>query len=234
MNSRVHQIRKNVDAVRRQIAAAAGRCGRDPDAITLVAVTKYVDLEITRLFPQAGAVILGESRPQQLWDKAAALNDPRARWHMIGHLQRNKVRRTLRWVTCVESIDSEALIDVVEKEADKIGKTVRCLLEVNISGDPDKHGFTPAAAQRIARRLDGWPHVRFTGLMGMAARASDAESARVDFANLRRLRDAMQLECTAGIRLADLSMGMSRDFAAAIEEGATIVRVGSALLNGVA
>ncbi len=232
MSELLQRIARNVNAVRERIAAAARRSGRAPEEITLVAVTKYVDADITRLFPDAGCHVLGESRPQQLWEKAAAIQDQRIRWHMIGHLQRNKVRRTLPVVSCIESVDSLALIEVLEREATRIDRRLHVLLEVNVSGDLAKHGFAPADAVGLAPRLGDWDHLEFTGLMTMAARASDAESARDDFATLRRLRDQMQQQCPPGVELSDLSMGMSRDFETAIEEGATIVRVGSALVAG--
>ncbi len=233
MDEVLERLTRNVDVVRARIAAAARHGGRSAEEITLVGVTKYVGAEITRLFPDAGCTVLGESRPQQLWQKAAEIDDPRIDWHLIGHLQRNKISRTLPIVACIQSADSVALLDQLQRHAKRLSVAPRVLLEVNISGDPEKHGFAPDAAGALAARLDAWHPVRFIGLMTMAARASDAESARADFAALRRLRDQMRAECAGSVDLSELSMGMSRDFETAIEEGATIVRVGSALLEGV-
>lgn len=227
------RIAHNIDAVRSRIAAAAQRSGRSATDVTLVGVTKYVDVELTRLFPDAGCTVLGESRPQQLWEKAKRIPDPRVEWHLIGHLQRNKIRRTTPICTCIQSVDSLPLIELLERDGERRNQPMRALLEVNISGDRAKHGLTPPAALELAARLADLHYLRITGLMTIAALLSDAETAHADFAALRQLRDAMQARCGDTVSLSDLSMGMSRDFETAIEEGATIVRVGSALLEGV-
>jgi pyridoxal phosphate enzyme (YggS family) len=212
------RIADNVAQVRQRISQAAERSGRTRDDVLLVAVTKYVGVDSARSLVDAGCQALGESRPQELWTKAEAMNDPAVQWHLIGHLQRNKIRRTLPWLRWLHSVDSQRL---------------RVLLEVNVSGDVDKTGFSIDEALRIAEQLGCWSHLEIGGLMAMSALESDAEAARRDFARLRELRDAMQRQCPPGIGLRQLSMGMSRDYEVAIEEGATMVRVGSALLEGV-
>jgi len=229
------RIAENVAAVRGRIAEAAARAGRDADEITLVAVTKYVGVEEVRATVEAGCTVLGESRPQQFWEKAEAVRDLPVRWHMIGHLQRNKVRRTLPLVAMIESADAPRLIGAVDRIAaeEDLKHRVPILLEVNISGEEAKHGFAPDAVEPYLEELAGSKHVEVRGLMCMAALGSRPDEAREDFAALCGLRDRLRENCPAGISLDELSMGMSRDFEMAIEEGATIVRVGSALYEGV-
>jgi hypothetical protein len=237
------RIAENLAAVRGRIAAAAARSGRAADAITLLAVTKYVSAETVRLLVEAGCRELGESRPQELWEKAAALADLPVRWHLVGHLQRNKVRRTLPLVAMIHSIDSPRLLEAVDHELAVSPGDAVCqnreparlpvLLEVNISGEAAKGGFAPGDAERLLAELPRCPHVSVCGLMCMAALEGGLDAARRDFAALRELRDRLRGGCPPGVTLDQLSMGMSGDFPIAIEEGATIVRVGSALFEGI-
>ncbi len=226
-------IAANLAGVRQQVADAAARSGRDADDITLVAVTKYVGLLETEALIAAGCRDLGESRPQGLWAKAAAFADLDVRWHMIGHLQRNKVRRSLPLTWLTHSGDSLRLIDEIDRVTLGDVEPTRILLEVNISGDAAKHGFSPTEVEDALPVVAELPHVAVQGLMAMAGLDGDRDSARRDFAALRDLRDRLRRNCPAGIGLDELSMGMSRDFQVAIEEGATLVRVGSALFEGV-
>jgi pyridoxal phosphate enzyme (YggS family) len=229
----LHQIAENVACVRRRMAEAATRSGRKADKVTLVAVTKYVDDPLVRAVVEAGCDVLGESRPQALWEKAPRLADLAVRWHMIGHLQRNKVRRTLPLVAMIHSADSVELIADIDRIAGEQSQQAQVLLEVNISGEEAKHGFAPAAIERLLPQLAGYRHVRVGGLMCMAGLEGGPDGARRDFATLRTLRDRLRHGCPEGVFFEDLSMGMSGDYEAAIEEGATIVRVGSALFEGV-
>ena len=233
MNSLAAHIAENVDRVRGRIADAAARAGRDADDVTLVAVTKYVGPRETAALVEARCRDLGESRPQQLWQKADSLELLPIRWHLIGHLQRNKVRRTVPLLTLLQSVDSRRLAAAVEESAAAQDRTVPVLLEVNVSGESAKHGFSP---EDVPRLLDDWgrfPHLQLRGLMGMARRLGDNETARGDFVRLRELRDRLVANCPDDAALADLSMGMSGDFEVAVEEGATIVRVGSILFEGI-
>lgn len=267
MSDDAAKIAENVAQVRGQIADAARRSGRSADAVTLVAVTKYVSSDVVRPLVDAGCRDLGESRPQLLWDKAAQLADLPIRWHLIGHFQRNKVRRTLPLVTLIHSVDSPRLLAAIDEEMQSKGTEViavepgwggtgwggSCtaapisgsqeaavqrppvpvLLEVHISSDAAKHGFEPAEIEPFLAKAAEYRHVSVRGLMGMASLEGGLDAARREFAALRNLRDRLQLNCPAGVTLDELSMGMSGDFEAAIEEGATIVRVGSALFEGV-
>jgi pyridoxal phosphate enzyme (YggS family) len=224
----------NVARVRERIAAAAARAGRDAAEVWLVGVTKYVSPEVSRLLvTECGLTHLGESRPQELWRKAESLADLSVNWHLIGHLQRNKVRRTLPLVACIQSADSLPLLDEINREAVSIDRPADVLLEVNVSGDAAKHGFQPDEIEPLLPRIAELKNIHVLGLMTMAALEGGPERARRDFGALRALRDKLTGNCPDGIILRELSMGMSDDFEVAIEEGATIVRVGSALFEGI-
>ncbi len=226
------RIRQNLAEVRERMAQAARRSGRSPESIQLVAVTKFAEEEAIRALVEAGCTILGESRPQQLWEKAAALADLPVRWHLIGHLQRNKAKRTLPLVDMIHSVDSLELAGTLNRLAEGSGRRVRVLLEVNVSGEAAKHGFAPAeVVVPLLLDLGRLSHLEVCGLMCMASLEGGLDAARRDFAALRELRDRLWADCPETVRLDELSMGMSGDFEVAIEEGATMVRIGSALFE---
>lgn len=229
------RCRHNVESVRGRVAEACRRAGRSPDEVTVIAVTKYAGPEIARLLHAAGCHDLAESRPQSLWSKAEALADlePPPRWHLVGHLQRNKIRRTLPLVSLMHSLDSLRLLEAIEAEAAAAGRTCRALVEVNLAGDPGRTGAAAADAEAIVAAAAATPHVEVIGLMGMASVPDgEASAARREFARLRELRDRLRGAVPGGERLRELSMGMSGDFAEAILEGATLVRIGSAFFEG--
>jgi len=228
-----HRIQENVTQVRQRIAESAQRSGRAAGDITLVAVTKYVGEAEVRSLVASGCDVLGESRSQQLQAKAEALSDLTIHWHMIGHLQRNKVRQTLPLVEMVHSADSPRLVFAMNHVAAELGRRIPVLLEVNISGDVTKQGFKPESVGMYLDELAAYENVKVRGLMCMASLEGGRDAARRDFAALRELRDRLRKNCPETLSLDDLSMGMSRDFDIAIEEGATIVRVGSVLFEGV-
>jgi pyridoxal phosphate enzyme (YggS family) len=218
-------LAERVNTVRSRIAAACGRVGRSTEEVTLVAVTKTVSSRVASFLPELGILDLGENRPQELWRKAEELKHLPIRWHMIGHLQRNKVERTLPLVHLTHAVDSLRLIKAIAAE----GHRSRVLLQVNGSKEEQKHGFDFeelfAATAEIERAS-----VEVQGLMTMAAYSDEPENARPTFAALRQFRDRLRGE--TGWRVDLLSMGMSGDFEVAIEEGATIVRVGNTLFEG--
>jgi pyridoxal phosphate enzyme (YggS family) len=220
-----------LQAVEERLRAACRRAGRDRAEVTLVAVTKTVPPEVAAELVRLGVTDLGESRPQELWRKAAALPQT-IRWHLIGHLQRNKIDRTLPLVTLIHSVDSLRLLAALEEEAARLGRTVPVLLEVNASGEASKHGFAPADVPGLAAPLAGLRHLQVRGLMTMAAPLDDPQQCRPTFAALRGLRDRLRGELGPPHSLEHLSMGMSNDFEVAVEEGATLVRIGSVLFEG--
>jgi len=231
--STASRIADNLNRVRARIATAAASAGRRPEDVQLVGVTKYVGPAEAADLLTAGCTNLGESRPQELWDKAAEPNLAGAHWHLVGHLQRNKVRRTLPLVELVHSVDSLRLAQTINDVAAELGRPTRVLLEVNCSGDVEKHGLTTDGLKELLPQLATLSHVEACGLMTMAAREGDDRVAAENFAALRALRDAVQDQCPPSIRLTELSMGMSHDFEIAIRAGATIVRVGSLLFDGI-
>ncbi|HEY4310570.1 MAG TPA: YggS family pyridoxal phosphate-dependent enzyme [Pirellulales bacterium] len=227
------RISENLVQVRERIAVAAARAGRQADEITLVAVTKYADEQAISALLDAGCRDLGESRPQQLWQRAATFAGRDIRWHMIGHMQRNKVARTIPLVSLVHSCDSPRLASALdEAAAAQATGRVPVLIEVNISADPAKHGFGAAELPDALAQLATLAHIQVRGLMAMAGRADDPVAAQTDFRHLRLLRDKLRDTAPTAISLDELSMGMSGDYEIAIAEGATIVRVGSALYEG--
>lgn len=226
-------IADNVARIRERMAAAANAAGRPPDEVKLVAVSKYVDAPTAALLLPAGCDALGEARPQLLWEKAAEPRLAGVEWHLIGRLQRNKIRRTLPFASLIHSVDSERLLAAIDEEAAASNLTSRLLLEVNCSGDAAKQGFLAEDVRRLVPALTQHRHVSVTGLMTMAALDGDEATARSNFAALRRLRDELAPQSPPNVALAELSMGMSGDFEIAIAEGATIVRIGSSLFKGV-
>ncbi len=227
----LNRLKANVDAVRRRMEAACQRAGRSASDVTLVAVTKYVSVEVAARLPELGIRDLGESRPQELWHKASALPD--VRWHLIGHLQRNKVDSTIPLTSLIHSVDSERLLVAIQAAASQQNRPVPVLLEVNVSGESAKQGFAPSDVPSVlARFTTRFPQLSLRGLMTMAPLSADPEQVRPVFRELRRLRDQWRGDFPLVGSLAELSMGMTQDFEVAIEEGATMVRVGSALFEG--
>ncbi len=216
-------------AVEERIAAACRRAGRARSAVTLIAVTKTVGPEIAALLPELGVLDLGESRPQELWRKAPLL-PPDVRWHLIGHLQRNKIERTVSLVHLVHSVDSLRLLNELDDTAG--AGPLPVLLEVNASGEAAKHGFRAGEVSELASVLTRLRRVRVEGLMTMAAYHEEPERCRLTFVLLRELRDQLRASIGGAQPLTHLSMGMSNDFEVAIEEGATLIRLGTVLFEG--
>src|SRR5262245_25708622 len=223
-------LAERLASVRSRITDACRRAGRDATGVTLVAVTKTVSTDVAALAAELGASDLGESRPQELWKKAAAV--PPARWHLVGHLQRNKIDRTVPLVTLIHSVDSDRLLDALAAFGVNRGAPVPVLLEVNCSREAAKGGFPVGAVPALSDKLVSLSGVSVRGLMTMAAHSDNPEDARPAFAELRRSRD--DLRARTGLELPHLSMGMSGDFEVAVEEGATLVRIGTTLFEGLA
>jgi pyridoxal phosphate enzyme (YggS family) len=227
------RIKTNLTSVQDRIAAAARRAGRQPSDVKLVAVTKYVDAAVAQSLVDAGCRDLGESRPQELWEKAESLTaDMPVNWHLIGHLQRNKAARTVPLASLIHSGDSLRILQAIDEAAKTLNRSAPLLLEINISGDETKHGFALQEIGPALAEIAALANIDVRGLMAMASREGDLDQARTEFARLRGLRDRLRSVAPPNVHLNELSMGMSGDFEVAIEEGATIVRVGSALFEG--
>jgi PLP dependent protein len=221
-------IATRLAAVRARIAEAAARSGRRAEDIALVAVTKTQPPEAVQAAIDAGQLLFGENRVQEARAKIPLLPG-RARWHFIGHLQKNKIRHALPLFELIESIDSLELGRDLDRIAAEAGTFPRALLEVNVAGEGSKHGFAPAKLPEQIEALLALERVQIEGLMGIPPPVPRAEEARRYFALLRELRDRLVRE--TGVPLPQLSMGMSGDFPVAIEEGATLVRVGTAIFG---
>jgi pyridoxal phosphate enzyme (YggS family) len=224
----MNEIAANLERVRGEIAAAAARSGRSPNEIELVAVTKTHPAEKVQAAVEAGQTLFGESRVQEARAKIPLLPS-RLRWHFIGHLQKNKIRHALPLFELFHGVDSLALAQNMQRLADEDGMQPRVLLEVNLAGEASKHGFAPEALRRDLEALLSLGRLTVEGLMTIPPLAPAAEASRRFFVALRELRD--DLETEFNLRLPQLSMGMSGDYAIAIEEGATMVRIGTAIFG---
>ena len=218
----------NLETVRQQIAEAAARSGRRAEAVTLVAVSKTHSPEAILDAVDAGQLVFGENRVQEARAKMPLLPS-RLRWHLLGHLQSNKIRQALPAFERIHSIDTLALARDTNRIAGELGLFPKVFLEVNVAGESSKFGFAPDALRAAMEELLTLDRVAIDGLMTIPPFAPDAESSRQYFAALRELRDRLSSEFR--VPLPELSMGMSGDFAVAIEEGATYVRVGTALFG---
>ena len=224
-------IAANLKQIQKTIESACVRSGRSADSVQLVAVTKYADLDWVRDLIELGEIQLGESRPQQMCQRVEELTGD-VRWHMIGHLQRNKVDPVISSAELIHSVDSLRLLTKIDASAAAVGKRQRVLLEVNVSGEESKDGFTSDALRSTWPEIVDLQYVDVQGLMTMAPHSDDAESARPFFRQLRELRDELAVASEGRLTLPELSMGMSGDFEIAIEEGATLIRIGSRIFEG--
>ncbi len=228
-----------------RIAAACAKAKREPSEVTLIAVTKYASPEQVREILQLGVTDLGESKVQQLTQRAMQLNEffarrktagesvpDKLRWHMIGHLQRNKAKALLPHVAMIHSIDSLRLAEELDGYAAKIHKKQPVLLQLNASEESQKSGVAVGAAVHLAEQIDTMPNLQLVGLMTMAAFEAPEKEVRHTFARTREVFEEMKWNKIGGTSLKHLSMGMSQDFEIAIEEGATLLRIGSELFGG--
>ena len=223
-------IRDNLTQIRERIAAAAARSGRSADDVLLVAVTKTRPIDYIQALLACGHRVLGENRVQEALPKIEALRG-QAEWHLIGRLQTNKAKFVPANFDCVHSADSAKLLEALNQAGEKHGTIIRCLLQVNMSHEEQKAGCEAHEAPALLELAANLPHVQIEGLMTMAALAGDPEEARPAFAGLRQLRDNLLKSGIQPERLRHLSMGMSHDYEVAIEEGATMVRIGSAIFR---
>jgi len=224
-------ISENLEWVESRIAEAAQKAGRPLEGIRLVAVSKTVSVEKIIEAREAGARLFGENRVQEALEKIERLGRVEASWHFIGHLQKNKVKQILGRFDLIHSVDSVALARVINEKSRERNLITPVLIQVNISGETSKFGLAPKDLESALWALSKMPAVRVEGLMTIPPYAPDPEKSRNIFAHLRELRDQMAGLGMESICLKELSMGMSNDFTVAIEEGATLVRVGTAIFG---
>ncbi|MHC5110098.1 MAG: YggS family pyridoxal phosphate-dependent enzyme [Planctomycetota bacterium] len=241
------KLAENIKKVEQRIEDACRKAGRDPREITLVAVTKAVSLDVIRSLVDLDLQHFGENRVQDLTKRAGMVNEflsrrardlaagakPRPEWHMVGHLQRNKVQMLIPWVSMIHSVDSLRLAEEIDAHASRLGRVTPVLLQVNISNESQKHGVAVAATLPLLEQIRSLEHIEIRGLMGMAQLTDDVEAVRHTFNRAKELFDEIVCERICGPNFRDMSMGMSNDFEHAIEFGATYIRVGSALYEGI-
>jgi len=225
-----YDIAENLKKVQQRIEDACRRCGRTPESVRLIAVTKTVSPEQIEKALAAGARILGENYIQEASSKIATIGK-RVEWHLIGHLQTNKAKRAVELFDLIHSVDSLHLAEAIEKAAAERNRIMPVLVQVNLSGETSKHGIDPQATTQLVRRIAQLPHLRVAGLMTIPPLSPKPEESRPYYSLLRRLRDEICAALPGIVTLSELSMGMSSDFEVAIEEGATLVRVGTAIFG---
>jgi pyridoxal phosphate enzyme (YggS family) len=230
------QLGRRIAAIQARVAAAAERSGRAPDAVQIVAVSKTMPAGAIIAAAAHGLTLFGENRVQEARDKITAVSGAgltQLRWELIGHLQTNKAARAVELFTRVQSVDSARLAEALSLRAQQVGCTLPVLLEVNVAGEASKSGLAPEEMIAVARTIAALPHLRPEGLMTIAPLVDDPEAVRPVFQRLRALRETLRAEVPlgAGGGWPELSMGMSDDFEVAIEEGATLVRIGRALFG---
>ena len=224
-----NQTKLNIESIKQRIASAAKLAGRDPLSIKLMAVTKTVEPELIGKAIEAGLTMLGENYVQEAKDKITIIGD-RAQWHMIGHLQTNKAKYAVKLFDCVHSVDRLELAQELDKRAGQINRKLNVLIEVN-SGEQSKSGIEQTQALELVRQVANLPNLSVHGLMTMAPYSDNPENSRPYFKALCELRDEINRAGIAGISMEELSMGMTDDFEVAIEEGATIIRIGRVIFG---
>ena len=223
-------IEENIRRVKADIADACTRCGRDPAEVMLLAVTKnHTADEINRVV-EAGITTLAENRVQELMSKYDLVQGD-VSWHLIGHLQRNKVKYIADKVDMIHSVESQSLVEEINKQCGKIGKVMDILAEINISGEESKHGIPADEAEDFVKMAAQYPYVRVRGLMTMAPKFSRTDEIHDIFAQLNKIGVDIRAKKYDNISIDYLSMGMSNDYIIAVEEGSNIVRIGSALFR---
>ncbi|HIS47551.1 MAG TPA: YggS family pyridoxal phosphate-dependent enzyme [Candidatus Scybalocola faecigallinarum] len=230
MDERINEIAQNIKIVRDNIEKACSRCGRDPKEVTLIAVSKTKPVEDVRAAMAAGMEYFGENKVQELTMKMDTITEP-LHWNMIGHLQKNKVKYIVGRAELIHSVDSLDLAQKIQSEAAKKNAVANILLEVNVSGEESKFGIRPEQLEDLVRQIAVLPNVHIKGLMTVAPFTEDPEENRQYFRNLRNLAVDIKSKNIDNVTMSVLSMGMTGDYMVAIEEGATMVRVGTGIFG---
>ncbi len=226
-------IEKNLSELQNRINSACSRSIYKQESVELVISTKYVEADIIRILSELSISCIGENRLQDTERKKEELNDLDLKWHMFGHLQRNKVKKAVRIFDLIHSVESVTLAKEINKESEKLGKNTRILVEVNVSGEETKYGLSSEEAIPFLQEINNLERIKVEGLMTMAPIVDDPEICRPMFKGLRELSERIRDENIQNVEMNILSMGMTQDFEVAIEEGANLVRVGSAVFKGI-
>ncbi len=241
------KLAENYKRIEHRVAAACERAGRDPAGVTIIAVTKSVSVDVIRALLEIGVTTLGESRVQELTRRAAMIDEwisrrgidaaaprvPRPVWHMVGHLQRNKIKTLLPWVDVIHSLDSLRLAEAIDAHEAKRDCVTPMFLQVNAANEPQKYGVAVAAVTHLAEQITTLNHIELLGLMAVAPLDAPPDRIRYVFDRVRELFEEIVVERICGKQFRHLSLGMSQDFEYAIEAGATHIRVGTALFEGI-
>ena len=223
-------LKENLENVEQKIQAACERSGRDRSEVTLIAVSKTKPAEMVQEVYDLGIRLFGENKVQEIMDKSEVLPAD-IHWHMIGHMQRNKVKYIIDKVDLIHSVDSVRLAETIDKEAEKHGVIANILIEVNVAKEESKFGLMPEEVPEFVEKIAGFPHIRVKGLMTIAPFVENPEENRPIFAHLRKLSVDIAKKNIDNITMSILSMGMTNDYQVAIEEGATMVRVGTGIFG---
>lgn len=222
-------IAANLRRVREEIDRIARRCGRDPAEIQLLAASKTLPPEAIREACNYGQILFGENRIQEAEEKIAALSDAKLQWHLIGHLQSNKAQRAVELFDAIQTIDGEKIARKVNDHAGKLSKRMPVFIEVNIGSEPQKHGVLPEDLQTLVSLIDSLRNLELAGLMTIPPYAEDPEASRIHFRQMKQLLSEINRKRESPIQ--QLSMGMTHDYPVAIEEGATLLRIGTAIFG---
>ena len=223
-------VTENLRKVEKKIESACTRAGRDRNDVTLIAVSKTKPVEMMREAMQCGIVTFGENKVQEIVEKQKELTEP-LDWHMIGHLQRNKVKYLVGKASLIHSVDSIRLAEQIEKEYAKADEIANILIEVNMAQEESKFGITSEETEQLVREIAKFPHIRIKGLMTIAPYTDNPESNRVYFRNMKKLSVDIENKNIDNVSMSVLSMGMTGDYQVAVEEGATLVRVGTGIFG---
>ncbi len=222
---------ENVEIVRKRIRDVCSRCGRNPDDVLLLGVSKTFGIDRIRDAIEAGLYDFGENYAQEFLEKRSQINDERVRWHFIGHLQSNKVKYIAEHVHLIHSVDNQHLAEELQKRGEKTGRSLDILVEVHTTDESTKYGIPPEGAVDLVKRIARFNRVRVQGLMTMGPFSDNPDDSRPSFQQLTALKDRILREGIENVSMRHLSMGMSHDFEVAIEEGSTIVRIGTAIFG---
>jgi pyridoxal phosphate enzyme (YggS family) len=227
----VKMVAGNVETIKKRIREVCSRCGRKPEDVLLVGVSKTFGVDSIQEAVDFGLLDIGENYAQELLEKHNRLGDERIRWHFIGHLQSNKVKNVIEYVHLIHSVDNDRVAEEIQKRAEKAGRIVNVLIEVHTTDEATKYGVLPADTIDLLKRISKFDRIRVQGLMTMGPFSDDPNDSRPSFHQVAELKDRIAREGIENVSMQHLSMGMTHDFEVAIEEGATIVRIGTAIFG---
>jgi pyridoxal phosphate enzyme (YggS family) len=224
-------VAENVETIRNRIRDVCSRCGRRPEDVLLVGVSKTFGVDSIQKAVDSGLFDIGENYAQELLQKHTRLGDDRIRWHFIGHLQSNKVKYVVEYVHLIHSIDNDRVAEELQKRAERAGRVIDVLIEVHTTDEATKYGVQPAETLSLVKRISKFSRLRVRGLMTMGPFSDDPNDSRPSFRQVAELKERISREGIENVAMQHLSMGMTHDFEVAVEEGATIVRIGTAIFG---